>query len=74
VEEIRVVNADIHFNCGCTFTTNDRDEAMEHSQRTGHVLSVHGEIRPAMVRVKERAKTEEAVKTKKEVETLEEVS
>lgn len=40
-----MASKDIHYNCGCEFSTTKLEEALEHADSTGHSLTIVGSIK-----------------------------
>ena len=41
-----MASLDIHYNCGCGVRTNKLEEAVNHCDGKGHVITVQGNIYP----------------------------
>ena len=44
------VRTQLSANCGCGFKTTQLEEAFAHAEKTGHTMSVLGEIRSTVMR------------------------
>ena len=36
-----------HYSCGCGYTTENEERALEHSQKEGHIMDVKGNVVPS---------------------------
>lgn len=53
-----MANVSINYNCGCGFGVGRLEEAVKHSDATGHTITVLGTIKPSSGVTEQKAKSD----------------